>query len=236
MTASPALLKALQNLGNKYPHVRSQAVTAITSALGEHAGQGHEEEVRIAVRCVADHVRDADELTAVRSCSCLAAIGPLALVALPDLARACLDKRQPVCMEAIKALVKLVKLNAASRRKILEVMPTVVHGLMDVHADAVSQLAAVIRSLGDEASPIILLLVEEYLQVEPKGAVARLREKFTGHCHKRRERCFDLLGKIGPPAAPAVPVLKELHHSEDPWLQQQAKSCIIRIRRAADGT
>jgi hypothetical protein len=149
----------------------------------------------------------------------------------PELAHACLDKRQAVGLEAATALLKLVKLNAQTHDRGVEILSILVEGMMDIHPDVLSQVAAVIRALDADAGPAIEQLVESYLLPEPHGAIEKMREAVSGTFKKRRQRCFDLLGKIGPPAAPALPALKEFMKSSDPWLQQQAKSCIIRIRR-----
>lgn len=233
MSGSSALLKAIQNLGNKHPHVRCAAVASIASALSEHKENEVNEEVRLAVRCLAEHVGDADEATAVKAAGCLAMTGLPAVVAFPELAKAVLDKRQPVGAAAANALLKLLKLNDQTRKKAVQVLPVLAEGLMEMHPEVLSQAAAIIRAMEKDAEPTIELLVEQHLLPEPQGTMEKLREKVTGQYHKHRQRCFDLLGKIGPVAAPALPALKELMKSPDPWLQQQAKSCIIRIRRTA---
>jgi hypothetical protein len=225
------LLKAIQNLGNKYPHVRAQAVAAIASVLAQ-GGTHHSEEVRVAVRCLADHVADPDEPTAVKASGCLVMIGAEAAPAFPELAHGCLDKRPAVSMEAATALVKLVKLDVRTRRKALEVLPVLVSGLPKLNPDVVGQLASIIRSLEGEAEPIIEQLVEEHLVAMPQGTLERLQEKVTGAYRKRRKLCMELLGKIGPFASPALPALKEFLHSDDPTVQNEARSCIIRIRRS----
>ncbi|HXG09940.1 MAG TPA: hypothetical protein VNK04_09140 [Gemmataceae bacterium] len=234
MSGPSPLLKAIQDLGNKYPHVRAQAVTALAAALQERGAAPVNEEVRVAVRCLAEHVHEEDEDTAVKACSCLTLTGAAAAAAFPELARACLDKRPAVSMAAATALVKLVKLTPVTRRKGVEVLPVVIKGLAELHDDTLTQLATILRSLEDEAAPLINQLVEEFLLPEPQGTMAKLREKVTGHYHKRRQRCFELLGKVGPAAEPALPTLRQFVQCSDPWLQQQAKACIIRIRRSLE--
>ena len=132
------------------------------------------------------------------------------------------------------ALVKLVKINALTRMKMVGVLPTLVGGLMAMHPDVVSQFAAILRTLDDAADSAIEQLAEEYLTREPQGFAEQLLEKMTGRYRKRWQRCFELLGKVGPAAEPAVPVLREFLKSADPWLVQQAKGCLIRIRRTAE--
>lgn len=235
MAGSVAMLKAIQNLGNKYAHVRAQAVESIAQVLIHPTEDDTPEEIRLVIPCLARHVGDPDEKTATKACSCLILAGPAAVVAIPELAHACLDKRQAVGMEAANALIKLVKINKASHKKAVEILPILVEGLMEMQPDVVVPVAAIIRSVEADAEPAIEQLVEEYLVPEPTGTVEKIREKITGYFHKRRQRCFELLGKIGPVAAPAVPALKEFVKSEDPWLQQQAKATIIRIRRTTEG-
>jgi hypothetical protein len=227
------LLKAIQNLGNKHPHVRTRAVADIAGALTAH-GRKEDEEVRIAVRCLAEHVHDPDEKTATEACACLVIPGAASASAFPELAKACLDPRPVVSMQAATALVKLVRLSPTTRRRAVQVLPILVSGLPAMHADVVTQFATILRLLEDDAEATIGQLVQEHLQAEPQGLVAQMREKVTGHYRKRRQRCFELLGKVGPFAEPAVPALKEFLKSDDPWLQQQAKSSLIRILRSAE--
>lgn len=234
MAGSAAMLKAIQNLGNKYAHVRAQAVEAIAQVLIHPTEDDTPEEIRLVIPCLASHVTDPDEKTATKACSCLLLAGPAAVVAIPELARACLDQRQTVGMEAANALIKLIKINKAAQKKGVEILPILVEGLMELQPDVVVPVATIFRSAEANAKPAIEQLVEEYLLPEPTGMVEKIREKVTGHFQKRRQRCFELLGKIGPVAAPAVPALKEFVNSEDPWLQQQAKAAIIRIRRTAE--
>jgi hypothetical protein len=235
MTASPALLKAIQNLGNKYPHVRAQAVKAIADSLSHRNLHEVNEEVRVAVRCLAEHLTDSDEDTAAKACSCLELTGPAALTVFPELAQACVDRRHAVGLKATNALLALIKINAQTRKKAVEILPILVEGLMEMQPDVVSQAAAIFRSVEQEAEPFIKRLVKEYLVPEPHGTLERMRETFTGYYEKRRRRCFELLGKIGPVAAPALPALKGFLQNEDPELQQLVRSCLIRIRRSGEG-
>lgn len=231
MAGSPVLLKAIQNLGSKHAHVRNRAVGEVAAALKER-GAGHAEDLRVAVRCLADHVADPDEKTAVAAARLLVSLGPDAVPTFPELAQACLDKRSNVSLEAATSMAKLLKASTAARKKALDVLPVLVNDLPKVHPEAVGQVAAVIRLLEDDAEPAIEQLVEKYLMPQPTGSWEKLREWLTGRYQKRKKICFELLGRIGPRAAPALPALKGFLTSPDPWLQKQARSCIIRIRRA----
>jgi hypothetical protein len=233
MSGSTTFLKAIKDLGNKYPHVRSQAVISIGTMFVQQGLNAHTEEIHIAARCLAEHVTDADEQTAVNTCDCLVLLGANAAGTLPQMAYACRDKRQAVGLAAANALLKLAKGDAATRRKAADVLPILVEGLMEIHPEVIGPVANLFRLAGAEAGPAVEQLVDEHLLAEPQGTVEKLREKVTGQYHKRRQRAFELLNKMGPAGAPALPALKEFLKSEDPWAQQQAKSCIIRIRQSS---
>ncbi len=226
-----AAVKGLGFMGVDAVPLLMEALNDKASAIRTSAAVGLGQigpEAKAAIPVLAELIRD--PFMGRNAASALGAIGPEAfpvlLKALPDdrtgTVRTVLASLGPRAKEAVPALIKLLKSKDANvvrdARDVLSALRTVaVPALFEAAKDKENTEAA-------------QLLMEIFVQSQPKDYVPDLIKMLKDPEPQLRKRAADLLRAIGPGATAAVPALKEAVQDKDANVRQAAGLALMLIK------
>jgi HEAT repeat protein len=218
--AREAVQPLIAALGDSDFFVRKSGTAMI--ALGKIGPAARE-----AVPFLIQELKAPDSATRTSAAEALAGIGPAAVDAAPALADALKDQNARVRVRASIALAKIGPRATAA-------VPALIQALSD-NLDWLSPREYAARALGEigpeagEAVPALTrVLTESDAAAEAKPASTR--ERWRGYHAQMRAAAAEALGKIGPEAKEAVPVLREALEDKDEGVRQAAAEALQRIQ------